>query len=85
MATTNITMFRNPAKAFGCHLLEGETGPVEEALAKQLVALRLAVDVDQPKQIQGVPDSPKITGAEPAAFAESAPPAKHTQHSKPKP
>lgn len=73
MSQVTITMLRNPAKSFGCPLFEGDTGPVDSALARQLVSLGLAVEAGPLKQVRGVPESPTIMAEERGpAPAESA-------------
>lgn len=74
MPQVTIRMLRNPAKSIGCPLLEGETGPVEPSLAERLMALNLAVNVEQPKQIHGVPDATKIMADEAAPLPEETKP-----------
>lgn len=67
--TTKITMLRNPAAVYGCSLKEGETGDVEEPLARVLVERSIAVVVDMPKEIKAVPEPPSIAGVEPEKTA----------------
>lgn len=70
---TEITMLRNPSSSFGCPLKEGETGLVDDQLAKELIELSLAERVVTPEIIKAVPELPSIVGVEPAqAPAESA-------------
>ena len=60
MATTKITMLRNPASSLGCGLKEGETGDVAPALAETLVRMSIAVVVELPKVIHAIPNEPSI-------------------------
>jgi len=39
----NITMLRNAASKYGCKLMEGETGEIDDKLAEELIADRIAV------------------------------------------
>lgn len=64
--STKITMLRNPSSDYGCDLKEGETGTVEDPLAKMLIDRNIAVAVDLPKVIEAVPELPEIIGVEPA-------------------
>lgn len=66
MSKVVIHMLRNAAKSHGCPLGEGDTGAVDPSLAQQMVALGIAVEVEQPKPIRGVPEAPKIMAEEAA-------------------
>lgn len=57
-----ITMLRNAAKSFGCSLNEGETGEVDDTLAEELIARKLAVAVGEPKKVKGESKPPEIKG-----------------------
>lgn len=70
---TEITMLRNPSSDYGCSLKEGETGLVDDPLAKVLVERNIAEFVVTPETIKAVPELPSIVGVDPAqAPAESA-------------
>jgi len=56
-----ITMLRNAAAKFGCKLSEGETGEVENELAKELVDAKIAVQADE-KSVKAVAKIPAIKG-----------------------
>lgn len=45
-----VTMLRNPAKALGCSLLEGQTGEVDDKLAEQLIGAGIAVPAADAKK-----------------------------------
>lgn len=64
MQTTKVTMLRNPASSAKCNLSEGETGDVPSSQAEWLIAMGLAVLVDTPKEIKGVPDRPSLVAVE---------------------
>lgn len=86
MATTKITMLRNPAVSLGCDLKEGETGDVEPALADVLVQKNIAVVVNLPKVIHAIPDTPAIVAdaveTEAEEVAEITEPQSHRNHKK---
>ena len=65
MSTTKIAMLRNPAVSLGCKLMEGETGEVETSLADMLVRIGIAVAIETPKTINGVPSAPEIVATAP--------------------
>jgi hypothetical protein len=54
-----ITMLRNPGKAYGCELLEGQTGVVDKDLGERLIEHGVAVSADA-VTLKGVPNSPDI-------------------------
>lgn len=56
-----IELLRNPAAAFGCDLVEGETGDVDASLAETLIARGIARAVE-PKTLKGVSEEPAIAG-----------------------
>jgi hypothetical protein len=64
----NITMLRNAASKYGCKLMEGETGEVDDKLAEELIADRIAVvAVAEPakadeKSVKAVAKTPAIKG-----------------------
>jgi len=62
---TKITMLRNPSSDYGCSLKEGETGFVDDPLAKILSDRNIAVVIEAPKIIKAVPELPAISGVEP--------------------
>ena len=56
-------MLRNPSKAYGCPLMEGETGEVDDLLATALINAKIAeVAPAEEKIVKGVPKSPSIKG-----------------------
>jgi hypothetical protein len=73
-------MLRNAAAILGCRIPEGETGEVDGVTGKKLVALGLAICLDEPPKpmpvIQAVPDPPVI--------ADPKPPKIQTANSEPK-
>lgn len=77
-----VTMLRNASKSLGCPLMEGKTGPVDSALAKELVRLGVAVEIEPPKEIRGVPNAPQIMAGVPS---ESASPEKQDDPTADKP
>ena len=66
---TKITMLRNPSSDYGCDLKEGETGFVDDQLAKIFSDRSIAVVIEVPKVIKAVPDQPAISGVEPEQAA----------------
>jgi len=62
---TKITMLRNPSSDYGCSLKEGESGFVDDQLARLLEARNIAVVIELPKAIKAVPEPPAISGGEP--------------------
>lgn len=88
--STVVTMLRNPAKSLGCSLMEGQTGPVDQGLANELVRLKIAIVIEQPKPteqlkpklIQAVPEAPSIVAAAvevPEPVTEQPVPSKQTR------
>jgi len=58
-----IIMLRNPAKTYGCPLMEGETGEVDDKLATALIDAKIAeVAPAEEKVVKGVPKAPSIKG-----------------------
>lgn len=49
----NITMLRNAAAKFGCKLMEGQTGEVDDTIAKELIDARIAVPAAETKKVEG--------------------------------
>ena len=86
MATTKITLLRNPASSLGCDLKEGETGEVSPSLAETLVRMNIAVVVDLPKVIHAIPDEPSIVAdaveTEAEEVAEITEPPSNRNHKK---
>jgi len=48
----NITMLRNAAAKFGCKLMEGQTGDVDDAIAKELIDARIAVPAADAEKVE---------------------------------
>lgn len=57
-----VSMRRNPAAAYGCQLREGDTGTVDDALGRRLVAAGIADCLDEPAApaVKAVPPPPPI-------------------------
>lgn len=60
----NITMLRNPSSKYGCKLMEGQTGDVDDKIAEELISAGIAVQVSTAKKtkIEAVPEKPAIKG-----------------------
>jgi len=66
-------MLRNPAARYGCELRERETGTVDDAIGRALVAAGIAVCVDPPKPVEAKPVPPKPAEPKPLLAVPDAP------------
>jgi hypothetical protein len=58
-----ILMLRNPSRSYGCDLMEGETGEVEDSLANKLIDAKIAEPAPvEEKKVKGVAKTPEIKG-----------------------
>lgn len=80
-----VLMRRNPAAAYGCKLQEGQTGSVDGALGRRLVAAGIAISLDDcpTPPVRAVPPSPAIADATPPAI-EAKPKSKARRATGPK-
>jgi hypothetical protein len=58
-----IVMLRNPSRSYGCELMEGETGEVDDLLAKALIDAKIAEPAPvEEKKVKAISKTPEIKG-----------------------